>query len=43
MLTLLGGRERTESELRGLIEGAGFKIARVASTGEAPSVIEARS
>jgi hypothetical protein len=42
MLVLLGGRERTEEEYRGLLQGAGFRLERVIPTHSPFSVIEAR-
>jgi hypothetical protein len=41
MMVLTGGRERTESELRSLLQEANFSLTRVISTGGA-SIIEAR-
>ena len=42
MLVTLGGRERTESEFRGLLAGAGFVLTRVIPTGGPHSIVEAR-
>ena len=41
MLVVLGGRVRTEAELRHLLEAAGFRVDRVLPTGGAFSVVEA--
>ena len=41
MLVLLGGRERTEEEYRGLLGGAGFRLERVIPTHSPFGVIEA--
>ncbi len=41
MMVLLGGRERTEEEFRGLLEAAGFRLEQVISTRSPFSVIEA--
>lgn len=41
MLAMLGGRERTEAEYRGLLDGAGFRLERVIPTHSPFSVIEA--
>jgi hypothetical protein len=42
MMVLPGGRERTESEWRALLDKAGFTITRIVPTTEPESVIEAR-
>ena len=42
MLVVTGGRERTESEYRALVEAAGLKLARIVPTPAAMSVIDAR-
>ncbi len=41
MLVITGGRERTESEFRELLESSGFKLSRVIQTRESICVIEA--
>jgi len=41
MLVVAGGRERTEDEYRGLLQGAGFRLERVIPTHSPFSVIEA--
>jgi hypothetical protein len=41
MLVILGGRVRTEAELRRLLEAAGFRVNRVLPTGGAFAVFEA--
>lgn len=41
MLVILGGRVRTEAELRHLLEAAGFQVNRVLPTGGAFAVVEA--
>jgi hypothetical protein len=41
MLVVLGGRERTEAEFRGLLASSGFKVARILSTALGFSVVEA--
>ena len=41
MLVLAGGRERTEEEFRGLIEGAGLEFSRIVPTRSLFSIIEA--
>ncbi len=40
MLARVGGRERTEAEYRALLEGAGFRVARVVPTGSLFSLLE---
>jgi O-methyltransferase domain/Dimerisation domain len=42
MMVLPGGRERTESEWRALLDKAGFTITRIVPTTEPESVIEAK-
>lgn len=42
LLVIVGGRERTEQEFRGLLNAAGFQLARVVPTASPTSVIEAR-
>ncbi len=42
LMTNHGGRERTENEYRGLLEAAGFRLARVVPTRTAWSLIEAK-
>src|SRR3954470_5618938 len=42
MMTNHGGKERTESEYRGLLRESGFELQRVIATGTPWSVIEAR-
>jgi hypothetical protein len=42
MLTLVGGRERTESDFRALLLKAGFELLRVVSTDAPNSIIEGR-
>jgi hypothetical protein len=42
MLTLVGGRERTESDFRELLLTAGFKLTRVVTTEGGPCIIESR-
>jgi hypothetical protein len=37
-----GGRERTESEYRALVDAAGLTVARIVPTPAAMSVIDAR-
>ncbi len=41
MLVMLGGRERTEAEFRGLLAGAGFRLERVIETHSSFTVLEA--
>jgi len=41
MLVITGGRERTEIELRELLEGAGFKLTGIIASGQSINVIEA--
>jgi hypothetical protein len=41
MLTIPGGRERTEHEYRELLEKAGFRLTRVVPTQSAVSIVEA--
>ncbi len=41
MLVMLGGRERTEAELRALLESAGLKLARIVATPSPMKLIEA--
>jgi hypothetical protein len=41
MLVVLGGRGRTEAELRCLLEAAGFQVNRVLPTSGAFAVVEA--
>jgi hypothetical protein len=41
MLTITGGRERTESEYAALLDKAGFKLKRVIPTDTFLSIIEA--
>ena len=41
MLVLLGGRERTGTEYRALLAGAGFTLTRVVPTETVVSVLEA--
>ena len=41
MLTLVGGRERTESNFRALLHEAGFNLMRVIQT-EGPTILESR-
>jgi hypothetical protein len=41
MLVLIGGRERTETEYRALLERAGFALQRVIPTAAATSILEA--
>jgi len=43
MLVALGSRERTESELRGLLVGAGYRIRRVLPTRSSFSILEAET
>jgi O-methyltransferase domain len=42
MLVVTGGRERTESEYRALVDAAGLTVARIVPTPAAMSVIDAR-
>jgi hypothetical protein len=42
MLTLVGGRERTESDFRALLQKAGFDLSRVVPTSAPNSIIESR-
>ena len=35
-----GGRERTQAEFKGLVEGCGFRLSRIIPTQESISVIE---
>lgn len=42
MLTLVGGRERTESDFRALVREAGFSLISVTPTDGSPSIIESR-
>ena len=42
MLTLVGGRERTESDFRALLQKAGFDLSRVVTTDAPNSIIEGR-
>lgn len=42
MLVVVGGRERTETEYRGLLERTGFTLVRVIATNSPLSLIEAR-
>jgi hypothetical protein len=42
MLVMLGGRERSEAELRALLAGAGWKLTRVVPTAGLSSVVEAQ-
>jgi hypothetical protein len=41
MLVMLTGRERTESEYRQLLAGAGWRLARVLSTRSPMYIVEA--
>ena len=41
MLTMTGGRERTETEWRALLDKAGYKIERIIPTASFLSIIEA--
>jgi hypothetical protein len=41
MLVLLGGRERSESEFRALLDGAGWKLQDVIPTASPFSVLQA--
>ena len=41
MLVMTGGKERTESEFRQLLQSAGFKLLRVIPTELPPAIIEA--
>ena len=41
MMALMGGRERTEADFRGLLEASGFRLTRVVPTAIELSVIEA--
>lgn len=43
MLTITGGRERTESEYAALLEKSGFKLKRIIPTDTFLSIIEAVS
>ena len=40
ILTLIGGRERTESDFRALLQKAGFSVTRIIGTEGGPSIIE---
>jgi len=42
MLVMTGGKERTESEFRDLLQAAGFRLLRVIPTDLPPSIIEAQ-
>jgi len=42
MLTLVGGRERTESDFQALLGGAGFSLTSVIPTAGPPSIIESQ-
>ena len=42
MLALLGGRERTAAEFRGLLADAGFTLSRILPTQAAESILEAK-
>ncbi|MGH3148632.1 MAG: methyltransferase, partial [Rubrobacter sp.] len=42
LLTLVGGKERTEEEFRQLLGDAGFALSRIIPTTVGTSVIEAR-
>src|SRR5262249_34429442 len=42
MMVVTGGKERTESQYRALLDAAGFTLARIVPTPAAMSVIEAR-
>lgn len=42
MLTLVGGRERTERDFRALLHDAGFAVELVIRTAGPPSIVEAR-
>jgi O-methyltransferase domain len=41
MLVMTGGQERSESEYRQLLDGAGFQLTRVVPTKSAVSIVEA--
>lgn len=42
MLVMTGGKERTETEFRNLLEVAGFRLLRITPTNLPPSIIEAQ-
>lgn len=42
MLTVTGGRERTEAEYRELLSKAGFELTAVVPTASPVSIVEAR-
>jgi hypothetical protein len=42
MLVMTGGKERTESEFRDLLEASGFRLLRIIPTDLPPSMVEAQ-